>query len=186
MAKAHTKGTTLIDLVKYLRTRREEARALLPEALHRYLDEKISVAAWYPEDESIELIRALVELIGGPREDALARIGRLHARIHLEGTYSHLLADARLSTLPLRAVALWRSMHDTGDLRVVVDGDHADARLSGYGHATPEMCALTGAYLREAFELAGARDAVVDERACCRTGAPACEWRIAWTPEQPG
>jgi predicted hydrocarbon binding protein len=181
-ANAHTKGTTLIDLVKFLRTRRDDARALLPAPLHHYLDEHISVAAWYPEEEAIELIRVLAKLMPGSREEALAQIGRLNARIHLEGTYAHLLAGARLSTLPVRAVALWRSMHDTGDLRLQVEDDHADARLSGYGHPTPEMCIIIGTYVCEAFELAGARDAKVDERACCRAGAPACEWRIAWTP----
>jgi predicted hydrocarbon binding protein len=45
------------------------------------------------------------------------------------------------------------------------------------------MCVIIGAYLREAFELAGVRDAKVAERACCRAGAPACEWRIEWTPD---
>jgi hypothetical protein len=186
MAKAHTKGTTLIDLVKYLRTRRDEARALLPEPLHHYLDEKISVAAWYSENEAIELIRALAALLPGTREEALTGIGRLNARLHLESTYSHLLGEARLSALPARAVALWRSMHDTGDLRVQIDGDHADARLTGYRHPTPEMCTIIGAYLLQAFEIAGARDAKVSERACCRAGAPACEWRIEWVSVQPG
>jgi hypothetical protein len=185
MAAANTKGTTLIDLVKFLRSRREDAQALLPEALHHYLDERISVAAWYPEEDAIGLIRALASLMPGPREQALAQIGALNARIHLDTTYAHLLADARLSTLPVRAVALWKSMHDTGDLRLQVDDDHADVRLTGYGHPTPEMCIIIGAYVCQAFQLAGAHDAKVAERACCRAGARACEWRIDWTLAQP-
>jgi hypothetical protein len=185
MGKGNTKGTTLIDLVKYLRSRREEARGLLPGSLHHYLDERISVAAWYPEEDAIELIRTLAKLMPGTREQSLAQIGGLNARLHLASTYKHLLGGAHMSTLSTRAVALWKSMHDTGDLRLAVGDDHADARLTGYGHPTPEMCIIIGSYLREALEMAGARDAKVTERACCRAGAPACEWRIAWTGKEP-
>ena len=43
---------------------------------------------------------------------------------------------------------------------------------------------MLGAYLLELFELAGVRDAKVDETQCCRKGASECCWRIAW-PARP-
>ena len=118
----------------------------------------------------------------GPPEDALPRIGRLNARMHLQGTYAHLLSDARPETLPIRAVALWKTMHDTGEFRLAVEKDHADARLSGYGNPTPEMCCMLGAYLLELFEMAGVKDPKVAETACCCVGAPECHWHIEWSP----
>jgi len=100
--------------------------------------------------------------------------------MHLEGTYAHLLKDARPSVLPIRAVALWKSMHDTGDFRLAVEDDHAEAVLAGYGHPTPEMCTMLGAYLVQLFELAGVDDAKIAERACRLRGAPACRWELSW------
>lgn len=181
MAKPQTKGTNLIDMVKFLRSQRDAARRLLPEPLHRYLDERLNVAAWYPEEDMIGLVQALAKLLPRSAEDPLILIGRLNARSHLQGTYAHLLKDASPSTLPVRAVALWKTMHDTGEFQLRVDEASADARLSGYGHPTAEMCAMLAGYLLELFVVAGAADVKIDEIACCRRGASACRWQIAWT-----
>jgi hypothetical protein len=181
MRRAQTKGTNLIDMVKFLRTRRNEALALLPRELHPYLDGEVNVAAWYPESDMIELVKVLAKLLPGSDEDALVQIGRLNARMHLQGTYAHLLKDARPDVMPIRTVALWRSMHDTGDFRLAVDGDHAEAVLVDYGFPTAEMCTMLGAYLVQLFELANVDDVKVEERACCRRGAPACRWQLSWT-----
>jgi hypothetical protein len=181
MPTAQTKGTNLIDMVRFLRKQRDAARRLLPESLHRYLDQRLNVAAWYPEEDMIGLVRALARLLPGSGEDALVTIGRLNARMHLQGTYAHLLSDARPEALPVRAVALWRTMHDTGDFSLAVDGDTAEARLSGYGHPSAEMCTMLGAYLLELFAMAGVRDAKVEEVACCRKGASACRWQLEWS-----
>jgi predicted hydrocarbon binding protein len=180
MARAQTKGTNLIDMVKFLRSKRDEARALLPERLHHYLEQQLNVAAWYPEEDLIALVRALARLLPGSKEDALARIGRLNARMHLQGTYAHLLEGVEPAMLPIRAVALWKTMHDTGEFRLAVEADHAEAGLARFGHPSAEMCTMLGAYLSELFELAGVRDAKVEEVACCRRGSRDCRWRIEW------
>ena len=86
--------------------------------------------------------------------------------------------------LPIRAVALWKSMHDTGEFRLGVDGRSAEARLAGYGYPTAEMCTMLGAYLYELFALAGATDLKVSEPTCCRAGARECRWQIRWEGER--
>ena len=183
MATAKTKGTNLVDMVRFLRKQRDAARSLLPERLHHYLDEQLNVSAWYPEKDMIGLVRALAKLLPSGGEDPLVQIGRLNARMHLQGTYEHLIADARPAALPVRAVALWRSMHDTGEFKLSVENDHAEARLAGYGYPSAEMCTMLGAYLLELFELAGVKSPRAVERTCCRNGAPECRWRIEWLPE---
>jgi hypothetical protein len=180
MPPAKTKGTNLVDMVKFLRSQREAALALLPAHLHAYLETPLSVAAWYPEADMIELVKVLAQLLPGGEEEPLVRIGRLNARMHLQGTYAHLIEDARPEALPIRAVALWRSMHDTGEFRLAFEGDGAEARLAGYGHPTAEMCTMLGAYLLELFTLAGVQGVKVSESSCCRAGAPECRWRIEW------
>jgi hypothetical protein len=135
----------------------------------------------------IGLVQALARLLPSSGEDPLVRIGRLNARMHLQGTYAHLLKDASPSALPVRVVALWKTMHDTGDFQLSVGESSADARLSGYGHPTAEMCAMLRGYLVELFVQAGASDVEADETDCCRHGGGACRWRIGWTRgEGPG
>jgi len=177
---AKTKGTNLVDMVKFLRKQREAAQALLPPHLHSYLSAQLNISAWYPEADMIELVKVLAKLLPASSETPLVQIGRLNARMHLHGTYAHLLEDARPSVLPIRALALWKSMHDTGEFKLQVEEDGAEARLAGYGHPTHEMCVMLGAYLQELFVMAGVRDAKAVERTCCRSGAPACCWRIEW------
>ena len=63
MGKA--KGMTLVGAVKYLRRHRAEACATLPKELQHYLDERIRSAAWYPERDMLELIRATARIRAG-------------------------------------------------------------------------------------------------------------------------
>ena len=178
MAKA--KGISLVDMVKFLRSRREDALPLLPAKLRRYLDEKINIAQWYPEEDMIALVRVLVKLMPPTSEPALRVIGRLNARFHVSGAYSHLFADADVQRLPLRARSLWKAMHDTGDLRMVVGDAEAEVEISGYGYPSPEMCEMIQPYLEELFLSAGLKRVEIVKRSCCRAGAQACRYYVSW------
>ncbi|HEY8154396.1 MAG TPA: hypothetical protein VII72_09750 [Myxococcota bacterium] len=180
---ANAKGISLVDMVKYLRSRREEAIALLPERLRRYLDEKINIALWYPEEDMIGLVRVLVQLMPATSEPALRLIGRLNARHHVSGAYAHLFADADVPRLPLRARSLWKAMHDTGDLHMVVGDGEAEVEISGYGHPSAEMCEMIQPYLEELFFAAGVKKVRIVKRACCRAGGAACRYQVSWPPE---
>jgi hypothetical protein len=177
---ANAKGISLVDMVKFLRSRREDAIPLLPPQLHRYLDAKINIAQWYPEADMIGLVRVLVQLMPATAEPALRVIGRLNARYHVSGAYAHLFKDADVQRLPLRARSLWKAMHDTGDLRVVVGDHEAEVEITGYGYPTPEMCEMIQPYLEELFASAGLKRLRVEKRACCRAAGPACRYTVSW------
>lgn len=171
-----TKGTTLVGAVKFLRAKREDARRVLPEHLHGYLNKKVSLAVWYPEDDLIGLIRAMLALIPGPRDETLRMMGRLTAREHRDGVYSHLMKDGATAS---SSFALWSSQHDTGKLRVVREGSDAiRIDLVGYQNPSPEMCAIIQAYVVETFRLAGVTVSA-KEIACQRSGDEYCSWRCS-------
>jgi hypothetical protein len=176
----NAKGTSLADMVKFLRSRREEATALLPAELRHYLDEKINVARWYPEPDMIGLVRVLARLLPASDEEPLVTIGRLNARYHMQGAYRHLFDGFDLSRVPLRAVALWRSMHDTGDIRVMLREREAQVDVVDYGYPNPEMCVMIRPYLEELFSASGAKNVRSEKSACCLAGAAACTYRILW------
>ena len=182
MAKA--KGTTLVSLVKFLRSRREEARAELAPALHRYLEERIEPSAWYPESDLIGLIRCMVSLLPGDRDENLANRGRVVAAEHLEGVYGHLRLDAHdPRSIGVRSYALWSTMHDSGALEVedAVAGE-ATFALREYGQLSEEMCKIVLSYFVETMRLSGGAGARGEEITCRRDGADACRIRVRWQP----
>jgi len=171
-----TKGSTVLTPVKLLRGRREEALKVLPPQLHHYLEERIVVASWYPEDDVIALIKACAAVLPIPG-DIYETMGAAGAKGHLEGIYAHLLGR----DLSARAVTLWKTQHDSGELTVGgTTPDSATYTLCGWDHASREYCRLLGAYFVEVHRLAGAAEPSVVHPKCRATGGDACVWTVRW------
>jgi len=181
MSKA--KGTTLVALVKFLRSQRERALAALPPTLHAYLDERIQASSWYPEADLLNLIRVMVAMIPGPREAVLAQLGVALAREHLEGIYGHLKLDASgdPATLARRCFALWGSQHDTGTFRIEVERPgRALLEVRDYALPSAEMCGILTGYLGESLRLGAAANVRVVKQACRLAGDDVCNWSAEW------
>jgi hypothetical protein len=179
MAKA--KGTILLPAVKYLRSRRQEALALLPPELHHYLEKRILEVSWYPESDLLTLIRVMIELLPGTMEEIVKLIGEAAAQEHSEGIYSHLLEGG---PTPAGGFALWSSMHDSGRLRATREGDTSICiDLIDYGYPSPEMCLMVEAYILRSLSMGGVIPTA--EKICCqRDGGDRCSWRCTWDPPE--
>jgi hypothetical protein len=176
MAKA--KGTTLVGLVKLVRRMREQAPEALPARLHHYLDERVSSAAWYPEEDLADLIRAALRLLPGPAEDRLREMGEYAARTHLSGVYADLVGRTSLSTA---THALWTTQHDTGSLVIARESPGlVRYELTDFGHPTREICAVSTGYFAESYRLSGVTDVRCVHDACCADGAERCIWTVRW------
>jgi hypothetical protein len=174
-----TKGSTVLTPVKLLRGRREEALKVLPPQLHHYLEERIVVASWYPEDDVIGLIKACSVVLPIPGDNIYETMGAGGARVHLEGIYAHLLGR----DLGARAHTLWKTQHDSGEL--VVSGstpESATYTLTGWDHAAREYCRLLGAYFTEVHRLDGAAEPRFDHPKCRAFGGDCCVWTVRWKP----
>jgi len=181
MSKA--KGTTLLTLVKFLRSQRERSRAALPPSLHPYLDERIHASSWYPEADLLSLMRVMVAMIPGPRDAALEQMGVALAREHLEGIYGHLKLDAQgdPATLARRCFALWGSQHDTGTFRIEVERPgRALLEVRDYALPSSEMCGILAGYLGESLRLGGAANLRIVELSCRTAGSDVCNWSAEW------
>ena len=179
MAKA--KGTVVVPTVRFLRTRKSEARSRLPERLHHYLGESLQIGQWYPEEDFLDLLQAMADLLPGSGPAVLEQIGRAAAAEHLSGIYRHLnLEGSDPLGLALRTFTLWSTMHDSGRMRAV-DPSQTGASfvLEGYAHTCPAMCATLTGYFAEALRLAGL-DAEVRKAECVLEGAPHCAWTARW------
>jgi hypothetical protein len=173
-----TKGSTVLTPVKLLRGRKDEARAVLPAALHHYLEERIVVASWYPEDDVIGLVKACAAILPIPG-DIYETMGAAGAKGHLQGIYAHLLGR----DLAARAHTLWKTQHDSGELTVsAATADSATYTLSGWDHASREYCRLLGAYFVEVHRLEGSVEPSAVHPKCRASGGDACVWTVRWKP----
>lgn len=180
---ANSKGTNLIDMIKFLRSRKQQALDALPPSLHGYLERRIVVSDWYPERDMYGLMLALAKLMPGSGAELYRQIGVLTMRNHLTGSYRHLLSGICLETLPVRAMALWKSLHDTGEMVVrIEDACTGSVVLRGYENPGLEMCLVIESYIAEQLRLAGLDGFCIDSERCVHRGADECCWRFRGEP----
>ena len=180
MGKA--KGTTLISAVKALRLKKEEAKKFLPEHLHRYLQERILVSSWYPEEDLFEILRALAKITPDPGMDIYEFMGRILARTDLGGVYATLLREGDPAATLRRTAVTWRHYHDTGKEEVVESGgNHAVIEISGYDFPSRESCGSVKGYIHDKVAMAGGKEIYVVHEKCVLDGASACRFKVIWT-----
>lgn len=176
MAKA--KGTTMIGAVRFLRSRREEAEKLMAPELNHYLHERIRESSWYAEEDLLGLLEVLVQMMPGPREEALASMGALSAREHLEGVYAH-LNTTNQSSHSSRSFALWASQHDTGTFKSerLRDGS-LEMSVRDFGLPSEIMCGIFAGYFAETLRIEGVTGIRTTKQECVLRGDPQCCWRL--------
>jgi hypothetical protein len=180
MSVPKVKGTNVLAAVKMLRSNRPRAQKVLPPWLHHYLDQRILVAGWYPEEHQLELLRAVAMLLPGTPEPWMT-MGRITARSDLAGLYRPLMRPGDPAASLRSVQALWRTYHDTGDLSVGIEAPgRACVRLLDYGLPSREMCRIVAGYCAEMATLGGATKVDIQKLLCVLDGAPACEWRLTF------
>jgi uncharacterized protein (TIGR02265 family) len=185
MSQGQVKGTIMTEVVKYLRHRKAEARALVPPRLHHYLEMRVLSTSWHPEEDYLELMRVIVQLRRDrpePGVSAWEASARASTRSYFEGPYKSLVRGGD----PLRTLAniqaLWRLRHDTGEMTVESEGaKSARIELSDYGLVAAEACELIQGTIWGFLHYAGAQDIEVRHVQCRARGSEVEEWQASWS-----
>jgi predicted hydrocarbon binding protein len=105
---------------------------------------------------------------------------RLSAQGHAHGIYKHLASGDR-DSLTRRALVLFSSLHDTGQMEMEAESTgKVRVALRDFGLPSREFCALTTGYIAATFELGGREGVRVEKHSCCVDRAPACTWFVSW------
>ena len=174
-----TKGSAVLTAVKLLRARKAEAVPLVPVPLRRYLDERIVVASWYPEEDLMGLIVACAALLPVPGDRVFETMGAFAAQTHVQGVYADLLNRGAAT----RARTLWKTQHDSGTLSVTSETPTSVTyELLGWNHSSAEYCRLLGGYFAEVHRLSGAASPTFLHPTCCSARSDRCVWVVRWEP----
>ncbi len=180
MGKA--KGTAIIYAVKVLRSNKDAAQKALPEHLRWYLEERIMVSSWYPEEDFLEILRAVAKITPDTGMDPFEFMGRLSARADLRGVYAHLIRQGDPATTLRRTSVIWGLYHDTGKEEVVESGENrVVTQVSGFEHPSRESCRTVLGWNAELAAIAGGKDVKAVHGECVLDGANACRFEVTWT-----
>jgi hypothetical protein len=185
MSSGKVKGTILIQVVKLIRSRKEEGKRLVPERLHHYLSGRILPTSWHPEEDFVALMHASTELFAGPGTaedpDAWFRAARATATFYFDDTYKALVHKGD----PARSLAsygsLWKLRHDTGTVSCDRLSDtEMTIRMDNYAVVSEKMCATTQGDMAGLLDTAGAKNVKFAHPRCRAKGDTTCEWRATW------
>ncbi len=182
---AKIKGTGLLDVVKNLRTHKEAAEKILPPRLRSYLEDRIIVFGWYPAEDHLALLRALVAILPQKPAESYERMGRMSARKDLLGVYRNALKEGNPLGMLKAGRLVWSSYHDTGRILVTPEGPgQARVDLVGYEMCSEEMCAINTAWIHEELILSGAKEPEIAHSRCTLRGDGLCRWECQWKAEE--
>jgi uncharacterized protein (TIGR02265 family) len=168
----------MIGVVKTLRSYKKRALNLAPPHLHRYFEERLLAASWYPEEDFRDLTLLLGRLMAVNVEGNVWRvIGAMGAARDFQTTYAAVIRRGDPERTLRRFPDGWRMYRDSGRL-VLEEAREGFARVAVYEY--PVMCAqladVNAAYLEGALKAAGAR---ARAEVVTFDGSSAV-WHLAW------
>lgn len=152
------KGLQLLGMVKTLRARRKEALAALRPDLHHYLDDRIVVSSWYPEEHHLELLRATGKVVAAlVPGDPWRFIGEQGAKADLSGLYANILRQGDPAASLQRMGQAWKLYHNTGEIIITLTTPKSvRVELVGFRWLAPEAALVNAGYLSGIARAAGA------------------------------
>jgi hypothetical protein len=185
MAAGKIKGTIMIEVVKFLKHHKREARELVPSHLHSYFDARILSTSWHSEEDYLELMRAVVALRGPDPEGKVSdweASARATTKAYFEGPYKALVRAGDAVRTLANLQSLWRLRHDTGQMMVASDGPNAARiRLSDYALVAAESCQMIQGTIWGYLHHAEAKSIEIEHTHCRARGEAMCEWKATWS-----
>jgi hypothetical protein len=145
-------------------------------------DELTSVLSvgWYPVDLYARLIHALDEVHGYGDLSLIVQLGRYEAERDLTTIHRFFLKFTNPAFIVEKTADYWKRFHDTGQWKVVREGDMVIGTLENWGIVDAAMCRELVGYLGRVLELVGAKNVLMEHPRCRGRGDPACYFQGRW------
>lgn len=175
---AKIKGTAISTVVRLLKE--QGSLAEIPEPLKPYLEERVLVASWYPEEDFLSLLRALAQSRPSAEKDSWLWMGRSMAHVDLLQIYSSMVQKGSPMGTLQRLPRLWRLYHNSGRADVgQLDPSRAQIQVADYAYADEDFCRWMKGYIAEMLKIGGARSVQVKSLRTGTLDKPA-RWLAQW------
>ena len=185
MSTLHVRGQTAINTMRFVKERfgaeaHERVVAALPSAKAGTFLAPIRDAAWKPLDHTLAYMEIAQRLLAPDDPTFHRQTGRYSGRATGSSAF-RLLIGSSPELAVTRSAFMWRFLYDAGRVELVDKAPGSISLRILYFHPPSRAwCDRIAGFLEAVVELAGAREARVDEVVCVHQGAPHCEMRGHW------
>jgi len=185
---SNVKGVAIIGLVKYIKKfskqrgqNLEEILTMLSPEDRDIFSKRILSTEWYPYSIYVNLGN-LVDKIFGKGDFSLAReIGKLSAETDLGSVYKTFVHFQSPAIIIKRAMNIWGSYYDTGDVEVKeIFPGKAAMHIREFPNIGKFHCKNIEGWIEKFIELSGYKEAKVAETKCQTQGDDCCEFIMTW------
>jgi len=181
------KGSVLIQIVMFLRSKKEASRRALPVSLHKYLETRILVNNWYPEEEYLSLLEATANLfeVSGD-EDLWVQMGRVAAKAYVDRTYQMMIRKGDAVGTIHNFGLLWKLRHDTGHIEIAnLSPGTTLIKLTDYVLISEKICRAIAGTIHGMLETANISGIEITKVLCRARGDDSCTWQVQWDDKNP-
>lgn len=180
------KGAVILGRLAYLdqevpAAAREQIMAALAASHRTQLERRILPGDWYPFELYLDLVGALVRIVGGGDPSFARQLGRYAARAQLASSYQAFVRPGEPAFAMRMAPQIWSHFHDFGRLEAGIEGP-TEARLTLHDTAGAGrlLCEGVSGWAATNLEIAGARGVVIEHLRCLEAGEDCCDMRLTW------
>lgn len=185
-APAKVKGTLVVTLMKFLRSRGRapgEVLASLAPSDRERLGGILLPSGWYPAECVARFVEAAaLATATGSKAACLMEMGRFSAVTNLgpNGLRRAYIREDDPHHVLGAISRIYQTVYSTGSRSYERSGDRS-AIIRGYGTRTAhDHCHWVAGWLQGVVELSGGKNVRVVEARCEGAGAPHCEYLIDW------
>lgn len=154
----------------------------LPESDRKILDGILTPIGWYPFEIGKRLDEHIIQVLGQGKSDFFEEIGRASARENLGGVHKDFIRPGDPMEFMNQTPVIYRFYYNVGRREWEATGP-ADGIITTFDADTFSSadCLTVIGWYKEALEMCGARDVVIEEESCRAAGDDVCRYRVKWS-----
>ena len=142
----------------------------------------ILTVRWYPFELGKRLDNAIVQVLGGGRQEFFERLGEASADKNLTTLHHGFMTEGKPHAFLAKAPAIYALYYETGRREYKQTGE-TQGILTTYDaetFSTADCLTVIGWY-RRALQMCGAKNVEVVEEECRARGGTVCRYKVSWS-----
>lgn len=142
----------------------------------------ILTVRWYPFELGKRLDNAIVQVLGGGRQEFFERLGEASADKNLTTLHHGFMTEGKPHAFLAKAPAIYALYYETGRREYKQTGETQGilTTFDAETFSTADCLTVIGWY-RRALQMCGAKNVEVVEEECRARGGTVCRYKVSWS-----